>query len=130
HALRVRPFVRVVVAAGADEGRRPETALVVDLVTAAVPPTASRRIGCGLAGLVTEENLLVLHRRQARLLAAGAARIGLDGVLGGVGSAAHRTVIGAEGQPRSAARGVSGTVVGIRGARDDHLVDGAGVEGV
>src|ERR1700680_52556 len=128
-AVGVRPLVLVGVAAGADERRRRPGALVVGLVAPAVIPGIQLLVGHRFTRLVTDEMLLVLHRRPARDLAAAAARVRLDGVLDRVRAAVEVAVIGAVGKSRSAAGGRS-LVRGIGGARDDDLVDRAVVEGM
>src|SRR5436309_3610922 len=125
----VRPLVLIGVAIGADERRGRPRALVVGLVAGAVPPGGAVGIGHRLAGLVADEVLLVLHRRPAGDGAAAAARIRLDGVPGVMAASAEVAVIGAVGQARTAAGG-AGAARGIRGARDHHLIDRVGVEGV
>src|SRR5262249_50525336 len=128
-ADRVRPLVLVGEAAGADERRGRPGALVVGLVAHPVEPGVELLIGHGLAGLVADEVLLVLGGRPARDLAAAAARVGLDRVLDRVAAAVEEAVVGAVLERRSAARG-GVAARGVRAARDDDLVDGAGVEGV
>src|ERR1700720_4361984 len=125
----VRPLVLVGVAAGADEGRRVPGALVVGLVVLEVEPRVQLLVGDGFTGLVADEMLLVLHVRPARDLAAAAARVRLDGVLDPVRTAGEEAVIGTVGEARSAAGG-GAAVRGVRAARDDDLVDRAGVEGM
>ena len=67
----------------------------------------------GLARLVADEVLLVLHVRPARNLAAAAARPGLDRVLDGVGAAVEVAVIGAVLEVRAAAGGGADMVARI-----------------
>src|SRR3954469_5781843 len=95
---RVRPLVLIAIAAGADERRGRPGALVVGLVAAAVEPGVQIRVGHGLAGLVADEMLLVLHVGPAGDLTTAAARIRLDRVLHVVAAAAEVAVIGAVGE--------------------------------
>src|SRR5947208_5070512 len=88
----VRPLVLVGVAVGADERRGRPRALVVGLGARAAVPPAVDGVGHGLAGLVADEVLLVLHVRPAGDLAAAAARIRLDRVEDRAGGAAVRAV--------------------------------------
>src|SRR5262249_25310327 len=122
----VRPLVLVAVAAIEERRGRPR-ALVVGLVAGGVIPGVQVGVGHGLAGLVADEVLLVLHVAPAGDLAAAAARIRLDGVLH-VAAVREVAVIGAVGQARAAAGGAA-AAGGVRGLRDHDLIDRAGVEG-
>src|SRR6185312_11837509 len=125
-AGRVRPLVLVAVAAGADERRGRPGALVVGLLARGVEPGGAGRIGHGLAGLVADEVLFVLHVRPTGDLAAAATRIGLNGVLGGRSAAADPAMVRAVGQARAAAGGAR-TVRRVGRLREDDFIDGAGV---
>jgi hypothetical protein len=114
---------------GGERRRRPRT-LFADLSELVVIPAASRRIGHDVPRLEADEVLLVLRRRPSRRLAAGAARVRLDGVLDGRGAFGEPGMVRAVLEVRSATGGVTGTVRRVRGARDDDLIDRAVVEGM
>src|SRR5438874_10223025 len=129
-AVRVRPLVlERVTGRRIDERRRAPRALVVGLVAAAIVPGAAVGVGDRFARLVRDEVLEVLRVVEAARLAAAAARVRHRGVLDVADPAVEVAVIGAVLEVGAAARG-RGAVRRVIAARQEHLVDGAGVEAV